>query len=65
MPSVSNSGPTHTEIVLTESGPRLIETHLRFGGDSIWDLVTDATGVDLVKNQWRQMIGEKVLPGIR
>ncbi|MEO6501345.1 MAG: ATP-grasp domain-containing protein [Jatrophihabitantaceae bacterium] len=58
-------GPTHTEIVLTESGPRLIETHLRFGGDSIWDLVTDATGVDLVKNQWRQMIGEKVLPGIR
>jgi biotin carboxylase len=58
-------GPTHTEIVLTESGPRLIETHLRFGGDHIWDLVTDATGVDLVKNQWRQMIGEKVLPGIR
>ena len=58
-------GPTHTEIVLTASGPRLIETHLRFGGDSLWDLVTDATGVDLVKNQWRQMIGEKVLPGIR
>jgi biotin carboxylase len=58
-------GPTHTEIVLTESGPRIIETHLRFGGDHIWDLVTDATGVDLVKNQWRQMIGEKVLPGIR
>ncbi|HEY0165450.1 MAG TPA: ATP-grasp domain-containing protein [Jatrophihabitans sp.] len=58
-------GPTHTEIVLTQSGPRLIETHLRFGGDSIWDLVTDATGVDLVKNQWRQMMGEKVLPSIR
>ena len=58
-------GPTHTEIVLTGAGPRIIETHLRFGGDHIWDLVTDATGVDLVKNQWRQMIGEKVLPGIR
>ena len=58
-------GPTHTEVVLTESGPRLIETHLRFGGDSIWDLVADATGVDLVKSQWRQMVGEKVLPGIR
>ena len=58
-------GPTHTEIVLTQAGPRIIETHLRFGGDHIWDLVTDATGVDLVKNQWRQMIGEKVLPGIR
>lgn len=58
-------GPTHTEIVLTGDGPRIIETHLRFGGDHIWDLVTDATGVDLVKNMWRQMIGEKVLPGIR
>ncbi|HEV2888409.1 MAG TPA: ATP-grasp domain-containing protein [Jatrophihabitans sp.] len=58
-------GPTHTEIVLTESGPRVIETHLRFGGDQIWNLVTDATGVDLVKCQWRQAIGEKVLPGIR
>jgi len=58
-------GPTHTEIVLTEHGPRIIETHLRFGGDQLWNLVTDTTGVDLVKCQWRQAIGEKVLPGIR
>ncbi|MDQ1721368.1 MAG: hypothetical protein QOI26_1102 [Pseudonocardiales bacterium] len=58
-------GPTHTEIVLTQSGPRIIETHLRFGGDQIWNLVTDATGVDLVRCQWRQAMGEKVLSGIR
>ncbi|HEX8092531.1 ATP-grasp domain-containing protein [Jatrophihabitans sp.] len=58
-------GPTHTEIILTEAGPRVIETHLRFGGDQLWNLVTDATGVDLVRCQWRQVIGETVLPGIR
>jgi biotin carboxylase len=59
------SGPTHTEIVLTESGPRIIETHLRVGGDEIWNMVTDATGVDLVEYQLRQCVGEKVLPDVR
>lgn len=58
-------GPTHTEIVLTESGPRVIETHLRVGGDEIWNMVTDAVGVDLVEYQLRQCVGEKVLPAIR
>lgn len=58
-------GPTHTEIVLTASGPRLLETHLRVGGDEIWNLVTDATGVDLVEYQLRQCVGEEVLPEVR
>lgn len=58
-------GPTHTELVLTEDGPRIIETHLRVGGDEIWNLVTDATGVDLVEYQLRQCVGEKVLPDVR
>ncbi|MEU6084097.1 ATP-grasp domain-containing protein [Streptomyces sp. NPDC047108] len=58
-------GPTHTEVVLTEAGPRIIETHLRVGGDEIWNMVTDATGVDLVEYQLRQCTGEKVLPDIR
>jgi biotin carboxylase len=53
-------GPTHTEIVLTGNGPRLIETHLRLGGDDIWLMVTDATGVDLAEYQVLQCIGEKV-----
>jgi biotin carboxylase len=58
-------GPTHTEIVLTANGPRIIETHLRVGGDSITDLVRDAVGVDLIESQLRQVLGDKVLPGIR
>ncbi|MEV7035059.1 ATP-grasp domain-containing protein [Streptomyces sp. NPDC093272] len=58
-------GPTHTEVVLTEHGPRVIETHLRVGGDEIWNMVTDATGVDLVEYQLRQCTGERVLPDLR
>lgn len=58
-------GPTHTEVVLTGSGPRIIETHLRVGGDELWNMVTDATGVDLVEYQLRQCAGEEVLPDVR
>ena len=32
-------GPTHTEIILTKNGPRLIETHTRIAGDHITDLI--------------------------
>ncbi|MFJ9655869.1 ATP-grasp domain-containing protein [Streptomyces microflavus] len=58
-------GPTHTEVILTERGPRIIETHLRTGGDELWNLVSDSTGVDLIESQLRQVLGEKVLPGVR
>ncbi|MGW2842043.1 ATP-grasp domain-containing protein [Streptomyces sp. NPDC001493] len=58
-------GPTHTEVVLTSKGPRLIETHVRVGGDSIPDLTLDATGVDIDDCTTRQALGEEVLPGIR
>lgn len=58
-------GPAHTEVILTERGPRIIETHVRTGGDEIWDMVTGATGVDLIEGQLRQVLGERVLPGIR
>jgi biotin carboxylase len=59
------NGPTHTEVVLTGRGPRLIETHVRMGGDRIPDLTLDATGVDIDDCAVRQALGEQVLPGIR
>ncbi|MFG2311822.1 ATP-grasp domain-containing protein [Streptomyces sp. NPDC048566] len=59
------NGPTHTEVVLTGKGPRLIETHVRVGGDGIPDLTLDATGVDMDDCTTRQALGEEVLPGIR
>ncbi|MGX9788247.1 ATP-grasp domain-containing protein [Mycobacterium sp. MMS18-G62] len=58
-------GATHTEIVLSEAGPRIIETHVRQGGDEIPALTFDATGVDLAECVVRQTVGEKVLPDIR
>lgn len=52
--------PSHTEIVLTADGPRIIETHNRIGGDSIMDLVHLATGVDMYDLVARQSVGEDV-----
>ncbi|MGW6529136.1 ATP-grasp domain-containing protein [Streptomyces venezuelae] len=59
------AGATHTEVVLTESGPQLIETHVRMGGDEIPALAHDVTGVDIADCLIRHTLGEKVLPGIR
>lgn len=39
--------PSHTELILTAKGPRIVETHTRLGGDKIVDLVLHATGIDL------------------
>ena len=58
-------GATHTEIVLGEAGPRVIETHVRMGGDEIPALALDATGVDLAECVVRQLVGEKVLADVR
>jgi biotin carboxylase len=52
--------PSHTEIVLTARGPRIIETHNRIGGDRIMDLVQLATGVDMYDLVARQSLGEDV-----
>jgi biotin carboxylase len=52
--------PSHTEIIVTPEGPRLVETHNRIGGDRIIDLVEHATGVDLYDLVARQSIGEDI-----
>ncbi len=53
-------GPTHTEVMLTEDGPRIIETHTRAGGDSIPSLVYQVTGIDIHKLNAMQQLGEDV-----
>lgn len=42
-----SDGPTHTEVIVTKNGPRIIETHTRAGGDSIPLLVYETTGIDI------------------
>lgn len=59
------SGATHTELVLTGEGPRIIETHVRPAGDEIPALVHAVTGVDLAACLARQAVGDKVLPDVR
>lgn len=55
-------GASHTELMLTPRGPRLIESHSRVGGDRIFKLVELATGVGLFEMECRQRCGEAVLP---
>ncbi len=55
-----NNGPTHTELILTESGPKVVETHLRNGGDNIDELVKLTTGIDLDQLWIKTILGEKV-----
>ncbi|MFB8274830.1 ATP-grasp domain-containing protein [Nocardia colli] len=55
-------GPTHTELIQTVAGPRIVETHTRAGGDQIPQLLHAATGIDLVELAVRQSLGEQVLP---
>lgn len=40
-------GPSHTEVIVTEEGPRLVEAHTRTGGDRLFEIVELVHGVDL------------------
>lgn len=45
------NGPSHTEIIITEEGPKIVELGARLGGDCITThLVPLSTGVDLVES---------------
>lgn len=58
-------GPTHTEMMLTPNGPRVVETHTRPGGDDIVPMLAEALGVDIELLVARQTLGEPVLPLLR
>jgi biotin carboxylase len=50
-------GPSHTEVMLTGSGPRLIESHGRPGGDRISDLLLLALGEDVFARTMSAVLG--------
>lgn len=55
------NGPTHTEIKITENGPKLVEIAARMGGDFITSkLVPLSTGVDLVDCSFAYLLNEKI-----
>lgn len=55
------TGPSHTEVIVTPRGPRVVETHTRLAGDRIVDLIALVSGVDLRELWMRQVLGESVL----
>ncbi|MFE0104715.1 ATP-grasp domain-containing protein [Streptomyces sp. NPDC059009] len=40
-------GPSHSEVIVTADGPRLVESHNRRGGDRITDLAAEVYGTDI------------------
>lgn len=50
-------GPSHTEVILTAAGPRIVESHARFGGDRLTTLVKLATGIRTVTAVFSYLAG--------
>lgn len=57
-------GPTHTEVILTETGPKIVESQARLGGDRIPLLVEIATGFDIDAAIFRALAGKPIEPVI-
>lgn len=49
-------GPAHTEIKLYNDAVYIIETQLRFGGDQIWEMTQQVSGIDLVKETFSALV---------
>jgi biotin carboxylase len=55
-----DKGASHTEIIVTDDGPKIVELGARLGGDCITThLVPLATGVDMVECSIRIALGEE------
>ncbi|ETK35455.1 ATP-grasp domain-containing protein [Microbispora sp. ATCC PTA-5024] len=57
------TGPAHTEVIWTSSGPRIVESQARLGGDQIPRLVQLSTGIDIERAVFRILGGRA--PGPR
>ncbi len=55
-----SNGPSHTEIIVTKDGPKIVELGARLGGDCITThLVPLSTGMNMVENCIKIAMGEK------
>lgn len=53
------TGPSHTEIMVTKDGPKVVEVGARLGGDFITShLVKYATGIDILEAHLKQSVNE-------
>lgn len=58
-------GITHTELMVTADGPRIIETHVRPAGDEIPSLIHDSLGVDPLQYFVEQAAGLPIADRLR
>lgn len=49
-------GPCHTEVILTNQGPKIVESQARFGGDHINDLYHLSFGQDIISMIFKGLI---------
>lgn len=55
------NAPTHTEIIVTKEGPKIVEIAARLGGDFITSrLVPLSTGINMVRESVKLALGEDV-----
>lgn len=55
-----HQGPSHTEVIVTKDGPKIVEIGARLGGDNITShLVPLSTGINLTKACIQLAVGEK------
>ena len=55
-----SNGPSHTEIIVTKDGPKIVELGARLGGDCITThLVPLSTGMNMVESCIKIAMGEK------
>jgi biotin carboxylase len=59
--------PTHSEVILTKDGPKIVEISCRGGGFYVFSkVVQSVSGYDIVKNWTNLCVGEKVeLPSVQ
>lgn len=53
-------GPTHTELKVKDSIPYIIESHTRYGGDRIWEMVYLTKGLHIPQATVCQLLGLNV-----
>ncbi len=56
-------GPSHTEVILSKTGPVIVESHTRTGGDRIFEMVEHVYGVDMIGETLKGFAGK--FDGIR
>ena len=58
------SGNLHVEMMMTPDGPRVLEVNARMGGAFVWEFIKDQTGVSLVEQGIRAVLGLSVDAGV-